>query len=105
MLILWHKGFHEFVLIILVRSLFNTSMDLSYSAFASKLLNSNDSLILRSCMLDNFVSVLEQSKNCHGDLIGCTQKRLYCNFLYMLVCKTLYCNFQFGNAFRQGMYY
>ena len=87
MLILWNKDFHEFVLTILVRPLFNTLMDLSYSAFASKLFNSNDSLILRSCMLDNFASVFEQSKDCHGDLIGYTQKRLYCNFLYMLVQK------------------
>ena len=57
MLILRNKGFHEFVFTILPRSLFNTLMDLSYSAFVSKLFISNDSLILRSCMLDNFASV------------------------------------------------
>ena len=57
MLILRNKGFHEFVLTILPRSLFNTLMDLSYSALVSKLFISNDSLILRSCMLDNFASV------------------------------------------------
>ena len=51
------KGFHEFVLTILLLSLFNTLMDLSYSTFVSKLFISNESLILRSCILDNFASV------------------------------------------------
>ena len=49
MLILRNNGFHEFVLTILTRSLFNTSMDLPCSAFVSKL--------FISCMLDNFASV------------------------------------------------
>ena len=62
MLILRNKGFHEFVFTILPRSLFNTLMDLSYSAFVSKLFISNDSLILRSRMLDNFASVFECSE-------------------------------------------
>ena len=52
MLILRNKGFHKFVLTVLPRSLLNTLMDLSYSAFVSKLFISNDSLTLRSCMLD-----------------------------------------------------
>ena len=56
MLILRNKGFHEFVWTIFPRSLFNTLMDLLYSAFVSKLFISNDSLILRSCMLDNFAN-------------------------------------------------
>ena len=56
-LILRNKGFHEFVFTVLPRSLFNTLMDLSYSAFVSKLFISNDSLILRSCMLDNFANI------------------------------------------------
>ena len=55
MLILRNKG--VFVLTILPQSLFNTLMDLSYSAFISNMFISNDSLILRSCMLDNFASV------------------------------------------------
>ena len=37
-LILRNKGFHEFMLTILPRSLFTTLMDLSYSAFASNCL-------------------------------------------------------------------
>ena len=57
MLILGNKGFHEFVLTILPRSLCNTLMDLLYSAFVSKLFISKDSLILHSCMLGNFASV------------------------------------------------
>ena len=57
MLILWKKGFHEFVFTILPRSLFNTLTDLPCSAFVSKLFISNDSLILRSCMLDNFANI------------------------------------------------
>ena len=57
MFILRNKSFHEFVLTILPRSLFNTLMDLSYSTLVSKLFISNDSLILRSRMLDNFASV------------------------------------------------
>ena len=36
-LILRNKGFHEFVFTVFSRSLFNTLMDLSYSAFVSKL--------------------------------------------------------------------
>ena len=57
MLILRNKGFHELVLTILPWSLFNTLMDLLYSPFVSKLFISNDSIILRSYMLDNFASV------------------------------------------------
>ena len=38
MLILLNKGFHEFMLTILPRSLFNILMDLSYSAFVSFLI-------------------------------------------------------------------
>ena len=57
-LILRNKGFHEFVLTLLPRFVFTTLMDLSYSAFVSKLLISSDSLISRSCMYDNFASVL-----------------------------------------------
>ena len=57
MLISQKKGFYEFVSTILPQSLFNTLMDLSYSAFVSKLFISNNSLILRLCMLDNFASV------------------------------------------------
>ena len=57
MLISQKKGFYEFVSTILPQSLFNTLMDLLYSAFVSKLFISNDSLILRLCMLDNFASV------------------------------------------------
>ena len=56
-LILRNKGFHEFVLTLLPRSLFTTLMDLSYSAFVTKLFISSDSLISRSCMYDNFASV------------------------------------------------
>ena len=66
MLILRNKGRHEFVLTILPRSLFNTLMDLSYSAFVSKLLISNDSLILRSCMSDNFAIVFGCSMTIFG---------------------------------------
>ena len=51
MLILRNKGFHEFVFTVLPRSLFNTLMDLSYSAFVSKLFTSKDSVILRSLIL------------------------------------------------------
>ena len=58
MLVLWNKGFHEFVLTILPGSLFNTLMDLSYSAFASNLLISKHSFILRSRILCNFARVL-----------------------------------------------
>ena len=73
MLILRNKGFHEFVLTILPRSLFNTSMDLSYSAFVSKLFIYNDSLILRSCMLDNFASVFGCSQlNCPWQSLECS---------------------------------
>ena len=57
MLILQNKGFHEFALTPLPRSLFNTLMVLPYSAFVSKLFLSNDFLILRSCMLANFLQV------------------------------------------------
>ena len=56
MLILQNKGFHELVLTILTGSLFNTLMDLSYSAFVSKFFISIASLILRLCMLSNFAS-------------------------------------------------
>ena len=56
MLILRNKGFHEFLLTILPLSLFITLMDISYTAFVSKLFFSNDSLILLSCMLGNFAS-------------------------------------------------
>ena len=61
-LTLRNKGFHEFVLTILPPSLFNTLMDLSYAAFVSKLFISNNSLILPSCMLDNFPSAFEYSQ-------------------------------------------
>ena len=57
MFILPNKGFHEFTLAILSWSLFNTLMDLLYSAFVSKLFISSYSLILRSCIFDNFASV------------------------------------------------
>ena len=43
MLILRNKGFHEFVLTILPRSLFKFLMVLSYSAFVSKLFTCKDS--------------------------------------------------------------
>ena len=56
-LILQNKTFHEFVLTILHQSLFNTLMDMWYSAFVSKFFISNDSLILLLYMLDNFASV------------------------------------------------
>ena len=73
MLILRNKGFHEFVLTILPRSLFNTSMDLSYCTFVSKLFIYNDSLILRSCMLDNFASVFGCSQlNCPWQSLECS---------------------------------
>ena len=58
----FNKDFHEFVFTILPQSPFNTLMDLSYSAFVSKLFISNDSLILRSRMLDNFASVFQCSE-------------------------------------------
>ena len=57
MLVLRNKVFDELGLTILPPSLFNNLMDLSYSAFVSKLFIFNDSLILRSCMLNNFASV------------------------------------------------
>ena len=57
MLISRSKDFHEFVLTILPRSLFNTFMDLTCSAFVTKLFISNDSLILHLCMLSNFANV------------------------------------------------
>ena len=57
MFILQNKGFHELVLTILPRSLFNTLIDLSYFAFVSKLFIFNYSLILRSCLFVNFASV------------------------------------------------
>ena len=69
MLILRNKGFHKFVLTILPWSLFNTLMVLSYSAFVSKLFISNNSLILRSCMLGNFVRAFGCSQlNCSQSL-------------------------------------
>ena len=65
MLILRKKGLHEFVLSILPRSLFNTLMGLSHSAFVSKLFISSDSLVLRSCMLGNFEGVFGCSQLNH----------------------------------------
>ena len=62
MLIFPCEGIHEFALIILPRSLFNILMDLSYSAFVSKLFISNDSFIIRSCILDNFENVFGSSQ-------------------------------------------
>ena len=56
------QGFHQFVLTTLPQSLFNTLMDLLYSAFFSKLFISNDSFTLRSFMLDNFASVFGWSQ-------------------------------------------
>ena len=53
------------MLTILPWSLFNTLMDLLYSAFVSKLFISNDSLILRLCMLSNFASIFGYSQLNH----------------------------------------
>ena len=73
MLILRNKGFHEFVFTILPRSLFNTLMDLLYSGFVSKLFISNDSLILRLCILDNFANVFGYSQlNCPWYSLECS---------------------------------
>ena len=66
MLILRNKGFHEFLLTILPQPLFNSLKDLSYYAFVCKLFISNDSIILRSCMLDSFASVFESSQLNHS---------------------------------------
>ena len=46
-----------FLLTILPQSLLNILVDLSYSAFVSKLFISSDSLILHSCISGNFKSV------------------------------------------------
>ena len=65
MLILRKNGLHEFVLSILTRSLFNTLMGLSHSAFVSKLFISSDSLALRSSMLGSFEGVFRCSQLNH----------------------------------------
>ena len=65
MLILQNKGFHRFMLTILPLSLFNTWIDLSYSALGFKLFICKYSVILRLCMLVNFVRVFGHSQwNC-----------------------------------------
>ena len=85
MLILRNKGFHEFVLTTLPRSLFNTLMVLSYSAFVSKLFNSYNSRILRSCMLGNFAIIFGCSQlNCPLQSLECSVAPNASHFLFML---------------------
>ena len=62
MLTLRNKGFHEFVLTVLSWSLFNTWIDLLYSAFVSELFIFKDSLILCSCMLGDLASIFGWSQ-------------------------------------------
>ena len=85
MLILRNKGFHEFVLTTLPRSLFNTLMVLSYSAFVSKLFISYNSRILRSCMLGNFAIIFGCSQlNCPLQYLECSVAPNASHFPFML---------------------
>ena len=85
MLILRNKSFHEFVLTVLPRPLSNTFLDWPYPAFISKLFIYNDSLILRSCMLDNFASVFGCSQlNCPWQTLECSVALDASHFLAML---------------------
>ena len=68
MLILQNKGFYEFVLTMLPRSLFNTWFVVL--CFFLKIVYSIDSLILHSCILGNFASVF-----------GCSQLNRPCQSL------------------------
>ena len=72
-----NNGFHEFMLTILPWSLFNIFLVLLYSALVSKLLISNDSFILRSCMLSNFacfwVQPIKPPMTIFG-MFSCTQR-------------------------------
>ena len=83
-------GVHEFVLTILPLSLFNTLMDLSYSVFVSKLFISNDCLILRLCMLDNFPSVFWVQPNKPPmtilGMFSCTWRfPFYCHAMFLVL--------------------
>ena len=65
--------------------LYFTLMDLSYSAFVSKLFFSNHSLILRSCMLDNFAGVFGCSQlNSPWNCLECSVARDTSHFPAML---------------------
>ena len=88
MLILRNKGFYEFVLSILLRSLFNTLMDLLYSAFVSKLVIFEDFLNFRSCSLGNLATA-------HDNLWNVQLHRilsifLWCYLLYVPLVSSLF---------------
>ena len=90
MLILRNQGFHEFVLTILIWSLFNTLMDLSYSAFVSKLFICNDSLILRSCMLDSFASIVPiKPPMITFGMFSCTRRLpFFCHVIFLVLSRS-----------------
>ena len=101
MLILWNKGFHELVLTILIWSLFNTLVDLSYSAFVSKLFISNDSPILRSCMLDSFASILLiNPPMITFGMFSCTRRLpFFCHVIFLVLSRSSKLTFFFGSPF------
>ena len=90
MLILRNQGFHEFVLTILIWSLFNTLMDLSYSAFASILFICNDSLNLRSCMLDSFASFVPiKPPMITFGMFSCTRRLpFFCHVIFLVLSRS-----------------